>query len=67
MPRGANLELKGEPGTKMEELFVQGDPAGYDAETRRGMLNNMVVGFVLSFRILATSYARAEVLRSPLQ
>ncbi|CAE7436861.1 unnamed protein product, partial [Symbiodinium microadriaticum] len=25
MPRGANLELKGEPGTKIEELLVDGD------------------------------------------
>ena len=44
LPRGAKLELQGEPGTKMEELFVHGDSED-DAETsRQGMLNNMAVG-----------------------
>ena len=41
MPRGANLELKGEPGTKIEELLVDGDGS---MKSRQGMLNNMVVG-----------------------
>ncbi|CAE7778683.1 unnamed protein product [Symbiodinium necroappetens] len=57
LPPDANLELQGEPGTKVEDLYVK----GYTDETpRQGMLNSMVIGSVISFRTLATSYARAE-------
>ncbi|CAE7939057.1 unnamed protein product, partial [Symbiodinium necroappetens] len=34
LPHGANLELRGEPGTKMEDLLVRGDSED-DAETSR--------------------------------
>ena len=47
MPRDANLELKGEPGTKLEELVVREDSTAGWAETRQGMLNNMVIGFCI--------------------
>ena len=47
LPRDANLELQGEPGTKMEELVLEGVIyVGDVTRPRPGMLNNIFVGLL---------------------